>query len=179
MQRRIHVPGIDREETHAIDLSLFSPDCRQMAECSLACAVCAPPRIGVDGCVAGNVDHDGAAPIPGRGGKGPEQGFGQSEGAQQVHGERVLQFLAFRVGKGCEWSRTEARCVVDKHVEPAEVADNLQRNRVDVVLAPDVADNSVCASAIGYELNGRGGAGYEGDTSALVGEQPGECESKT
>jgi hypothetical protein len=44
MQRRIHVPGIDREETHAIDLSLFSPDCRQMEESSLARAVCAHPE---------------------------------------------------------------------------------------------------------------------------------------
>src|SRR5262249_29447687 len=126
----------------------------------------------------GNVDHNSAAPIPGRGGKSAEQGFGQSERPQQVHSDRLLQFLAFRVGKGCEWGRAEARCVVNENVEPAEVSDDLQRNRVDVALSSDVADNSARARAIGCQLNGRGGAGDEGDTSTLVGEQSDECESE-
>ncbi len=51
-------------------------------------------------------------------------------------------------------------------------------NRIGVALAPDVADDSVRARAIGCELNGWGGAGYEGDTSAPASEQPGERESK-
>src|SRR5262245_7448694 len=178
MQRRIHVPGIDREETHAIDLSLFSPDCRQMAESSLARAVCAPPGIRIDGRVAGNVDHGSATPITGGGGKGTEQGFRQSEWPQQVYGERLLQFLTFRVSKGCEWSRAEARCIVDKNIEPTEVADNLQRHRVDVTLAPDIADDSERTSTIGCQLNGLGGASHKGDASTLFGEQSDECESE-
>jgi hypothetical protein len=43
----IHVAGIDGEEAYAIGLCFLGPDCCQMTESRLACAVGTPPGIGV------------------------------------------------------------------------------------------------------------------------------------
>ena len=42
VQRRVHVAGVDREETDAVGLCLLGPDCRQVVERRLAGAVGAP-----------------------------------------------------------------------------------------------------------------------------------------
>ena len=109
----------------------------------LAGAIGAPAGIGVDRRVAGDVDHQRAAPVARRGGKRAEQRLGQAERADEIDRERLLQLLAFGVGKQRQRDRAEARGIVDQHVEAAEVAGDLQRDRVDVVLPADVADNAV------------------------------------
>ncbi len=73
---------------------------------------------------------------------------------------------------------SEVRSVVDERIEPAEVPRDLQRQRIDVFLASDVADDAARASLLGDLLDGRGGAGDEGDTSASGGKEPDKGETQ-
>ena len=82
-------------------------------------------RVGIDRGVTRNVDHDGAAPVPCGGGQGAEERFGQSERAQKVYTERLLQFLAFGIGKQRERRRSQGRCVIYERIEAPEITDNL------------------------------------------------------
>ena len=141
VQWRVHVAGIDGEETDAVGFASSA----QMAvrwRSAFAGAIGAPTRIGVDARVAGDVDDKRPASVAGGGGKRAEQGFGQPERPQQVDRERLLQVLAIGVGKRRERRRAEARCVVDEDVKAVKIAGDLQRDRVNVVLAPDVTDDS-------------------------------------
>ena len=174
VQRRVHIARIDREETDALVACLLRPDRAQMAKRRLACAVRAPPGIGVHRRVARNIDHDRAASLAGRSGKRAEQCLGQAERAQQVDGERLFQLLAFRIGEQGQRRGPKARGVVDQHVEPAEIARDLQRDRVDVVLPPDVADNAASAGFIGDPCHRPGAARDERDAGASVRQAPDE-----
>ena len=57
---------------------------------------------------------------------------------------------------------------------PPRLPVTLQRDRVNVLLAPDVADNAVRRRFIGRALNGSGGTGDEGNVCALGDEQSDE-----
>jgi hypothetical protein len=62
MEWRVHVAWINRQDTHAVRLQLGVPDLTKVAKRSLARAVGAPRRIGIDGGVAGDVqDHRASA----------------------------------------------------------------------------------------------------------------------
>ena len=100
-----------------------------------------------------------------RRGERAEQRLGQAERPEQVGRQRRLEVLALGVGEQRQRHRAEARRVVDQHVEAAERAADLQRDRVRVVLARDVADDAVrcrrCARAT--RVDARRVAGDEGD----------------
>ena len=115
-----------------------------------------------------------SAPRPSRAeaASAPNSALVSRNGADQVDGQRLLQRLALGVGQQRQRHRPEARRVVDQHVEPAEAAGDLQRDRVDVVLAADVADDAVRAGRVGGALDGARGAGDEGDARAVRGELP-------
>ena len=55
------------------------------------------------------------------------------------------KILAVGVGERHERNRTQRRGVVDEDVEPAERGRDLHRDRVDVLLAGDVADDAARA----------------------------------
>src|SRR5262249_8260040 len=138
----------------------------------------APTGIGIDRGVTRNVDDDRAAPFLRGGGKGSEESFGQSERAQQVHHQRLLQILTFRVGERHERGRSEARCTVDEHIEPTKIASDLQCDRVDLPLTPDVADNSIRPRLIGDPLDRTGSTSDKRNMSAADHKQADESQSE-
>ncbi len=96
MQRRIHVAGVDREETTPSALASSAQIAVRWRKRCLAGAIGAPAGIGVDGRVAGNVDHQRAAPVASGCGKRAEQRLGQAECADQIDRQRLLQLLRIR-----------------------------------------------------------------------------------
>src|SRR5208283_5982540 len=88
------------------------------------------------------------------------------EGARHVDGERALKIIAFGVGEQRERRRPEAGGIVDQRVEAAEVPSDLERDWVDVLLAPDIADDAAGAGLPGDPLHVKGRACDEGDASA-------------
>src|SRR5262249_23544355 len=87
-----------------------------------------------------------------------------------------LQILAFRVGERHERGRSEGRCAVDERIEPAKVARDLQGDRVDVFLVPDVADNPTGPRLIGNLLDRTGSTSDKGNASAADAKQPDESQ---
>src|SRR5262249_12976789 len=85
---------------------------------------------------------------------------------------------AFRVGERHERGRSEARCTVDEHIEPAKIASDLQCDRVDVFLAPDVADNSTRPCLIGDPLDSTSSTSDKGNVSAADHKQADESQSE-
>jgi hypothetical protein len=85
---------------------------------------------------------------------------------------------SIRVGERHEGGRAEGRCVVDERIEPAKIASDLQCDRIDVVRAPDIADNSTRPRLIGDPLDHTGGASDKGNVSAAGDKQPDESPSE-
>ena len=160
-------PGSTAMTRDAVRRELLVPDPAQVRERGLARAVGAPAGVRRDRGVAADVDdHERGprSPAARRRGERAEQRLGQAERAEQVGRERRLEVLALGVGEQRQRHRAEARGVVDEHVEAAERAADLQRDRVDVVLARDVADDAVAAGDRARDaLHARGVAGDEGD----------------
>src|SRR5437588_2887801 len=138
----------------------------------LARSVGAPVRIGIDRRIAGNVDHGGAMSRARGSREGAKQRFGQTKRPYQVDGERKLQLLAFGIGQGYERDRPEARGVVDQYIEPLEVAEDLQGDWIDVVLASDIPDDSERSGLFGDLLDGADRAGDERDRRPAGREEP-------
>ena len=152
VQRRVHVARIDREKTHALFGQLRIPDVREMAQRRFARAVCAPGGIRVHGGVARHVQHHRAAPFTCRCRQRAEQRLRQTERPEDVRRQRALEILALGIAEQRERRRAEIRRVVDQDVEAAQLAENLQRHRVDVVLRRDVADDAVRAGMLAGDL---------------------------
>jgi hypothetical protein len=145
----------------------------------LARAIGAPARIGIDRRIAGDVDDNCAAPVSRRCGKGAKQRFGQSERPEQVYRQSPLELLALRIGEKFERNGAEARGIVDQDIEPTEISSDLQCDRIDIVLSPDITDNSVRAGIMGSPLYGRCATGNEGDFRTLCCEQSHERQTQT
>ena len=60
----------------------------------------------------------------------------------------------------------------------AKIANGLQCDRVDVFLAPDIADNSTRPSLIGDPLDRSGGTSDKGNACAADDKQPDESQSE-
>jgi hypothetical protein len=178
VQRGIHVAGVDRKESDPESLGFLGPDGGEVLQGGLAGAVGAPAGVGGRGGVAGDVHDQGAAAVARRGGEGAEERLGQAERADEIHRERLLEVLAVGVGEQSERHRAEAGGAVDQHVEAAEVAGDLQGDRMDVVLAADVADNAGGAGVPGGFGDSLGGAGDEGDARALGSELADQREAE-
>ena len=179
VQRRVHVARVDRQEAHPLRRQLGVPDAAQVAQGRLARAVRAPARVGVDRRVAGDVQHDRAAALAGRRGQRPEQRLGQAERPEQVRGEGPFQVLAVGVAQQRQRRRPEVRGVVDQHVEPAELADDLHGDGVDVVLHGDVADDAVRAGVSPrHLLDAARRAGDEGHPRAAAEQLPDEGQAQ-
>src|SRR5439155_15431824 len=73
-----------------------------------------------------------------------QQRLRQAERAEHVRGQCQLELLTLRIGQERQRRRSEARGVVDEHVETAEIPHDLQRDRIDVLLPCDVASDAVC-----------------------------------
>src|SRR5262249_19637323 len=150
-----------------------------MAEGGLACTVRTPPGIRSDRGVTRDIDYDCAAPDSCRGRKCTKESLAQSERTQQVPRQRLLQFLALRVGKQGKWRRSQDRCVINERVEAPEIAGHLQRDRVNVLLAPDITDDSVGTRFICDSLNGPGGTSEKCDVRAAGGELTNQGQPQT
>ena len=169
VQRRVHVARIERQEANPFGRELLVPDAAHVAERGFARAVRAPLRIRVDRGVARDVEHDASAPFAGRRGQRTQQRFGQPERAEHVGGQRQLEVLARRVAEQRQRHRSQARGVVDEHVETAKGAGDLQSDRIDVFLPRDVADDAVRARMCqGDGLDVRGCACDEGHVRAAA-----------
>ena len=139
-------PGSSERKRNAESAELGVPDARQVVQRGLARAVRAPRRVRRHGGVARDVQRPRRRPSPGRRGERAEQRLRQSKRSDDVGGQRQLEIFAVGVGEQRERHRTEARGVVDQDVEAAELADDLQRDRMDIVLERDVADDAVRAA---------------------------------
>ena len=73
----------------------------------------------------------------------PSSALVSRNGPSDVGGQRRLEILAVGVGERHQRHRAERRGVVDEDVEAAERGRDLHRDRVDVLLARDVADDAV------------------------------------
>ena len=70
--------------------------------------------------------------------------------------------------------------VIGEHVEAAELAEDLQRDGIDVVLAGDVADDAVRVWVVPCDaLHGVGGAGDEGDVGSAARQLADEGEAES
>ena len=85
----------------------------------------------------------------------------------KIYGEGTVEVFVVGVGKQRQRHRAEAGGAVDQDVEAAEVAGDLQRDCMDVVLAADVADDADGASVPGGLGHCRGGAGDESHAGAV------------
>jgi hypothetical protein len=180
VQRRVHVAGIDRQTSHALGGELFVPDRAHVPQRGFAGAVGAPGRIRVDRRVAGDIEHHGAATLARRRRQRAEDGFGQAEWTQQIRGERDFEIFAIGVGQESQRRRSKARGVVDQHVEAAELAEDLQGDRIDVVFPGHVADDAVGIRQLaGDALHRLCGTGDEGDVSAAAGQFADECKAES
>ena len=149
----------------------------QVAQRGFACAVGAPRGIRVHGRIARHIQDDRAAPVAGRCRERAEQRFGQPERPEHVRREGALEILALGVAEKCQRRRAEVRRVVDEDVETAQLTENLQRHRVDIVLRGDVADDAVGAWVFAGDLfDAIAVAGDEGDARALLVEKMDEGE---
>ena len=147
MQRRVHVAGIDSHDADAFGLQFLIPDATEMMQRGLAGAVRAPVRIRLDGSVARNVHHQRSASSTRRRGERSEEGFREAERPDEIRGERPLEVLAVGVSERDERNRAERRGVIHEYVETAQGPEHLDRDRVDVLLARNVADDAVRARA--------------------------------
>ena len=137
-------------------------------------------RVWVDRGVARHVEHDAAAPFASRRTERSEECPGQSEWAEHVRRQRDLEVLALRVAQESERHRSQARGVVDEHVEAAKDPGDLEGDRIDVFLPCDVADDAVRAGmrpGDGFDV--RGCAGDEGHVSAAAEKLAHEREAQT
>ncbi len=168
----------DRKRTPSAASS--SPQMRtHVTQCGLRRAVRAPLRIGVDRRVARYVEHDRAATLPSGGGQRTQQRLGKAERSQDVGLERHREVFALGVGEKGKRCRSQARRVVDEHVESAERGGNLQGDGVDVVLACDVAHDAVGARELACNpVNVLTGARDEGDAGAASTELTDEREAE-
>ena len=72
----------------------------------------------------------------------PRQRLRQAERTDEVGRERQLQVFTIGVGERSERHGAKRRSVVDEHVEPAQCAEHLYRDRMDILLARDVPDDA-------------------------------------
>ena len=145
MQRRVHVARVDGQDADPFAGELLVPDSAQMMERRLARAVGAPRSVRLMCGVARHVHHQRTTTFPCGGGERPQQRLGQAKWANDVGREGELQILALGIGERDERNRPERRRVVDEHVEAAQDGQHLDRDRMGVVLARDVADDAVRA----------------------------------
>jgi hypothetical protein len=89
-----------------------------------------PFWIGSDRGIAGNGDHGRAATCARGGGQRAKQSLRQTERSEQVHPDGLLQLFAFGIGQQRERDRSQGRSIVDERVEPAEIAGDLNGDRV-------------------------------------------------
>jgi hypothetical protein len=79
-----------------------------------------------------------------------------------------------------ERNGTEARRVVDEHVQPAKAAEDLQRDRIDGFLRRDVADDAVrVGMSTGDLVDAFARAGHERHASAAACELGDQREAQT
>ena len=151
----------------------------QVPQRRLARAVGAPPGVGGDGRVAGDVQHDRATALAGGRGERAEDRLGQPERPEQVRGQRALQGFAVGVAEQRERRRAEVRGVVHQHVEAAECADDLEGDRVDVLLQGDVPDDPVYAGEVArHPLDAVPRPGDEGHPRAAAVQLPDEGQAQ-
>ena len=82
----------------------------------------------------------------------PSSAFVRRNGPRTFVDESALEILALGVAQKGERRRAEIRRVVDEDVEAAQLTENLQRHRVDVVFHRHVADDAVCARVLAGDL---------------------------
>jgi len=105
---------------HSFRRQLLVPDPAQVMQGGLARAVGPPAGIGVDRCIAGDIQHDRAASLASRGGQPAQQRFREAKRAHQIRGQRPLQVLTFGIPQKRQLRRPEIRGIVDQYVEAAQ-----------------------------------------------------------
>ena len=105
-------------------------------------AIRAPVRVRVDCGVARYIHDNSPATFARRRGQPTQQCLRQPKRSQHIRLERQREILTRRVGQWRKRDGTEARCIVDEHIEPAAPAEHLQRERLYRVLVGDVAGDA-------------------------------------
>ena len=109
----------------------------------------------------------------------PEAAFVSRNGPDDVGRKGELEVLALGVAEQRERRWAQARGVVDEDVQSAKRAENLQRDRMDVLLAGDVADNADDPGIRGRDsLDSFAIPGDEGDVRAAAGEFANQREAE-
>ena len=174
-------PGsIERNRTPCSDISAS-----QMCVRWRSAALLAPyaPHVGYALTAASLDMFRTTAPRPSRAdaASAPSSAFVRRNGPSTFVDERALEILALGVAQKRERRRSEIRRVVDEDVEAAQLAENLQRHRVDVVFRRDVAHDAVRAGMFAGDLvDPLAVAGDERHARALLVEQmdEGQAESR-
>src|SRR5262249_48422203 len=129
-------------------------------------AICAPARIGVDRGVTRDIHHDRAVALARRSRERAQQSFGKAEWADQVRSERVFEILAVSITEQRQRYRPEIRSIVDQDIQPSKLANDLNRDGVNVSLDRNVADNAVSPLVPCSSLDSTGSARDESDLCA-------------
>jgi hypothetical protein len=155
VQRRVHVARIDGDDGDAVRPSSSSQIRLRCASAALLAPYAPQPAYGVTAASLETLSTTRGArggAFARRAGEQAEQRLGEAERPEEVGGERRLEVLALGVGEQRERHRAEARRVVDEHVEAAERGADLERDRMRVFLAGDVADDAVAAGDAARDL---------------------------
>jgi hypothetical protein len=119
-----------------------------VTERCLAGSVRTPERIRSRSGITRDVQHDAAATLAGRRRERAEQRLRQAKRTDEICRDRSLEIFTVGIGQKREGSRSKIRGVVHQHIEPAELAEDLNDDGVDVLLPRHVADDAMCAAVL-------------------------------
>src|SRR5215208_4603961 len=152
VQRRIHVAGVERKESHTFRRVLFVPNPTQVMQRGLTRAVRSPTRIRIYRGVARDVEHNSAASFASGRRQCSHQCLCQTERAKDIGSKRALKIFAFSIRQHRQRYWSKVRSVIDQHIDAAELTCYLHRYGIDIVLGRDVADDSVNAGILADDL---------------------------
>jgi hypothetical protein len=136
--------------------------------------------IRTDAGIADNVQNDCAPTFAGRRSERAHQCFGKTEWTKKIGGEHFFEVFTFGVGKQSEWCWTKTRGVVDKNIEAAELACDLDRHRVDVFLFRDIGHDPVRVGIFPRDLfDSFASPCNKGDSRASADQFTNKCEAQT
>src|SRR5215203_3379145 len=152
VQRRIHVAGVERKESHTFRCVLFVPNPTQVMQRGLTRAVRSPTRISIYRGVARDVEHNSAASFASGRRQCSHQCLCQTERAKDIGSKRALEIFAFSIRQHRQRCWSKVRSVIDQHIKAAELACYLDRHWINITLGSDITYDSVHAGILADDL---------------------------